>query len=217
MTYDCWCYVPPISLLSFSHSFFLSHCLIVTHIFFLRFNLLLPPTLYDFINLPIHRGPSFMDLVNSDQGHTVISMLLDVNGFWQYDNRSGEIISNFVYIDFHVRSHLQLTALFLPSFFLTQISLIEYRESLMQQHNAAAEVEDVYRGYDDGTYNWHLQHRTVRIPIPDLDTIVYGLDEILMFSSTRAIHDNIVTVISFLSTFQFLICFFLIVSIIKDK
>ena len=47
-----------------------------------------------------------MDLVNSDQGHTVISMLLDVNGFWQYDNRSGEIISNFVYIDFHVRSHL---------------------------------------------------------------------------------------------------------------
>jgi hypothetical protein len=34
-----------------------------------------------------HRGPSFQDLVNSDQGHTVISMLLDVNGFWQYDNR----------------------------------------------------------------------------------------------------------------------------------
>ena len=159
-----------------------------------------------------------MDLVNSDQGHTVISMLLDVTGFWQYDNRSGEIISNFVYIDFHVRSHLQLTALSLPSFFFTQISLIEYRESLMQQHNAAAEVEDVYRGYDDGTYNWPLQHRTVRIPIPDLDTIVYGLDEILMFSSTRAIHDNIVTVIGFLRTnFLFLICFFLIVSIIKDK
>jgi hypothetical protein len=34
-----------------------------------------------------HRGPTFQDLVNSDQGHTVISMLLDVNGFWQYDNR----------------------------------------------------------------------------------------------------------------------------------
>ena len=33
-----------------------------------------------------------MDLVNSDQGHTVISMLLDVTGFWQYDNRSGQIL-----------------------------------------------------------------------------------------------------------------------------
>ena len=35
------------------------------------------------------RGPSFQDLVDSDQGHTVISMLLDVNGFWQYDNMWG--------------------------------------------------------------------------------------------------------------------------------
>lgn len=25
--------------------------------------------------------------VNSKQGHTVITMLLDVNGFWRYDNR----------------------------------------------------------------------------------------------------------------------------------
>ena len=31
--------------------------------------------------------PTFQRFVQSDQGHTVVSMLLDVNGFWQYDNR----------------------------------------------------------------------------------------------------------------------------------
>ena len=68
----------------------------------------------------------------------------------------------------------------------------------MQQHNAAADVEDAYRGYDDGTYN------------PDLDTIVFRIYEIFMFLSTRAIHENIITVIGFLRTdFQFLRCLFL--------
>lgn len=33
------------------------------------------------------RGPCLNDLIQSGQGTTVISMLLDVNGFWQYDNR----------------------------------------------------------------------------------------------------------------------------------
>ena len=32
-------------------------------------------------------GPCFEDLVRSNQGHTVITMLLDVHGFWAYDNR----------------------------------------------------------------------------------------------------------------------------------
>jgi serine/threonine-protein phosphatase 2A regulatory subunit B'' len=33
------------------------------------------------------RGPTFDELVKSGQGSTVIAMLTDVNGFWQYDNR----------------------------------------------------------------------------------------------------------------------------------
>lgn len=32
-------------------------------------------------------GPSFDDLVRSNQGHTIVTMLLDVHGFWAYDNR----------------------------------------------------------------------------------------------------------------------------------
>jgi len=33
------------------------------------------------------RGPTFADLVKSGQGHVVVSMLIDVTGFWTYDNR----------------------------------------------------------------------------------------------------------------------------------
>ena len=33
------------------------------------------------------RGPTFADLVKSGQGHVVVSMLIDVTGFWAYDNR----------------------------------------------------------------------------------------------------------------------------------
>ena len=32
-------------------------------------------------------APTFQDLVASGQGHVVVSMLLDSNGFWAYDNR----------------------------------------------------------------------------------------------------------------------------------
>ena len=42
-------------------------------------------------------GPSLQDLVNSDQGHTVISMLLDINGFWQYDNRYSTVQYNHLF------------------------------------------------------------------------------------------------------------------------
>ena len=30
---------------------------------------------------------TFADLMRSGAGHTVVSMLVDVNGFWTYDNR----------------------------------------------------------------------------------------------------------------------------------
>jgi serine/threonine-protein phosphatase 2A regulatory subunit B'' len=43
--------------------------------------------IFDILACNDSRGPTFQDLVSSDQGHTVISMLLDVNGFWHYDNR----------------------------------------------------------------------------------------------------------------------------------
>ena len=46
---------------------------------------------FDILACNDHRGPTFQDLVKSGQGHTVISMLLDVNGFWSYDNRENLI------------------------------------------------------------------------------------------------------------------------------
>lgn len=42
---------------------------------------------FDLVSCNDNRGPTFKDLVDSKQGHTVISMLLDINGFWRYDNR----------------------------------------------------------------------------------------------------------------------------------
>eukprot|EP00596_Hydrurales_sp_CCMP1899_P007168 CAMPEP_0119047896 /NCGR_PEP_ID=MMETSP1177-20130426/55670_1 /TAXON_ID=2985 /ORGANISM="Ochromonas sp, Strain CCMP1899" /LENGTH=396 /DNA_ID=CAMNT_0007023055 /DNA_START=233 /DNA_END=1423 /DNA_ORIENTATION=+ len=50
--------------------------------------------IYDILACNDPKGPSFQDLINSDQGHTVISMLLDVTGFWQYDNRESLMQQN---------------------------------------------------------------------------------------------------------------------------
>jgi serine/threonine-protein phosphatase 2A regulatory subunit B'' len=50
--------------------------------------------IYDILACNDPRGPSFQDLINSDQGHTVISMLLDITGFWQYDNRESLMQQN---------------------------------------------------------------------------------------------------------------------------
>lgn len=43
---------------------------------------------FDMLRIPDSQaGASFEDFVKSKQGHVVISLLLDVNGFWRYDNR----------------------------------------------------------------------------------------------------------------------------------
>ena len=46
---------------------------------------------FDILACNDSRGPTFQDMVKSAQGHTVVSMLLDVNGFWSYDNRENLI------------------------------------------------------------------------------------------------------------------------------
>lgn len=43
--------------------------------------------IFDIVGCNDSRGPTFEDLVKSGNGHIVAFMLLDVNGFWQYDNR----------------------------------------------------------------------------------------------------------------------------------
>lgn len=43
--------------------------------------------IYDMLACSDQRGPTFEEFVKSGQGHTVISMLLDITGFWHYDNR----------------------------------------------------------------------------------------------------------------------------------
>jgi serine/threonine-protein phosphatase 2A regulatory subunit B'' len=43
--------------------------------------------IFDILACNDSRGPSLSDLITSKQGHTVLTMLLDVNGFWKYDNR----------------------------------------------------------------------------------------------------------------------------------
>eukprot|EP01036_Dinobryon_divergens_P031956 gene31956-41453_t len=43
--------------------------------------------IFDLLACNDGQGATFADMVNSKQGHTVITMLLDVNGFWRYDNR----------------------------------------------------------------------------------------------------------------------------------
>ena len=46
---------------------------------------------FDILACNDSRGPTFQDMIKSGQGHTVVSMLLDVNGFWSYDNRENLI------------------------------------------------------------------------------------------------------------------------------
>lgn len=43
--------------------------------------------IFDILKCNSSQGPTFSDFKSSGQGGTVASMLLDVNGFWQYDNR----------------------------------------------------------------------------------------------------------------------------------
>lgn len=110
-----------------------------------------------------HRGPSFQDLVNSDQGHTVISMLLDVNGFWQYDNRwqiSYRITFLLVCIS-TTHQNTQRTHSVYPLQSLPHRLLHSCipRESLMQQSTANTEPDDDYGDYDyeSGVYLYQLQ------------------------------------------------------------
>lgn len=42
---------------------------------------------YDILGCNDPRGPTFDELCKSGQGHVVLSMLLDTNSFWCYDNR----------------------------------------------------------------------------------------------------------------------------------
>ena len=43
--------------------------------------------IYDILSSNHPDGPTYQEFVDSGQGHTVITMLLDVHGFWSYDNR----------------------------------------------------------------------------------------------------------------------------------
>lgn len=43
--------------------------------------------IFDLVACNDPRGPTLADLLASKQGHIVMTMLLDVNGFWRYDNR----------------------------------------------------------------------------------------------------------------------------------
>jgi hypothetical protein len=43
--------------------------------------------IYDILGCEDSRGPTFQEFINSGQAHTVITMLIDVHGFWAYDNR----------------------------------------------------------------------------------------------------------------------------------
>ena len=43
--------------------------------------------IYDLLACNNNDGATLEDVIQSKQGHIVMSMLLDVNGFWRYDNR----------------------------------------------------------------------------------------------------------------------------------
>ena len=47
--------------------------------------------IYDVLSCQDPRGPTLKDVIKSGQGHVVMSMLIDVTGFWQYDNRENLI------------------------------------------------------------------------------------------------------------------------------
>jgi Ca2+-binding EF-hand superfamily protein len=46
---------------------------------------------FDILGCRDERGPTFKDLVTSQQGYVVLSLLTDENGFWMYDNRESLI------------------------------------------------------------------------------------------------------------------------------
>lgn len=43
--------------------------------------------IFDMIGCPLSTGARFEDILKSKQGYTVLTMLLDGNAFWRYDNR----------------------------------------------------------------------------------------------------------------------------------
>jgi len=47
--------------------------------------------IFDILSCQNQDGPTLKELIKSGQGHVVLSMLLDVTGFWQYDNRENLI------------------------------------------------------------------------------------------------------------------------------
>ena len=47
--------------------------------------------IFDILSCQDPRGPTLQEVIKSGQGHIVMSMLLDVTGFWQYDNRESLI------------------------------------------------------------------------------------------------------------------------------
>jgi hypothetical protein len=49
--------------------------------------------IFDMLSVNSATGATCEDLIRSKQGHTVVTMLLDVNGFWRYDNRES-LMSN---------------------------------------------------------------------------------------------------------------------------
>ncbi len=61
------------------------------HIFgFLRYAFLsfcFQSEIFDMVSPAVPGKITLSDLISSKCGHTVISILIDVNGFWKYDNR----------------------------------------------------------------------------------------------------------------------------------
>lgn len=43
--------------------------------------------IFDMVSPAVEGRITLADLISSRCGHTVISILIDVNGFWKYDNR----------------------------------------------------------------------------------------------------------------------------------
>ena len=67
----------------------------------------------------------------------------------------------------------------------------------MQQHNAAAEVEDAYGGYDDGTYSTATQpNQTLDLDLNQtlmLLLLFLTMRAVMLFLIMRAIHTSIIS------------------------
>ena len=69
----------------------------------------------------------------------------------------------------------------------------------MQQHNAAAEVEDAYGGYDDGTYSTATQpNQTLDLDLNQtlmllLLLLFLTMRAVVLFLIMRAIHTSIIS------------------------